>query len=173
MVENTPEACVNNKENVIPVSSWFDNPNDEELLNLIPILEQLALVKDVRVVISKTLAVFEEHIGVKYSFSHGHLQDYKRVIGNYEASINERMMQPTDDEECLYRGHRKRKAIVSPKPVDETSLNATVFRQLCSLSNGRTLEQLNPELIHENGIMTIGLQNEKAPYPLRRLDPVR
>jgi TFIIF-interacting CTD phosphatase-like protein len=35
-------------ENAIPCLSWYNNKQDRELLRLIPILEKLSCVKDVR-----------------------------------------------------------------------------------------------------------------------------
>ena len=51
LLDNTPEAFARNKENAIPVCGWFGDEKDEELMNLIPILNKLSQVKDVRLVI--------------------------------------------------------------------------------------------------------------------------
>ena len=39
-------------ENAVPIESWFDNPADEELLNLLPLLAALRHVDDVRSILS-------------------------------------------------------------------------------------------------------------------------
>lgn len=41
--------------NAIGVTSWFDDPEDRELSELIPFLEDLSLVDDVRVVLDNHL----------------------------------------------------------------------------------------------------------------------
>lgn len=42
IIDNSPIAYLFQQRNAIPITSWFDDPNDEELLRLIPVLEALA-----------------------------------------------------------------------------------------------------------------------------------
>jgi Dullard-like phosphatase family protein len=42
IIDNSPVAYLFQQRNAIPITSWFDDPNDEELLRLIPVLEALA-----------------------------------------------------------------------------------------------------------------------------------
>ena len=53
IIDNNPVSYSLNKENGIPILSWFDNPNDGELMKLIPILKYLAKVNDVRPIINQ------------------------------------------------------------------------------------------------------------------------
>ena len=48
IVDNSPLSYSFNSENGIPILTWFDDKNDKELYNLIPILEFLSGVYDVR-----------------------------------------------------------------------------------------------------------------------------
>ena len=42
IVDNSPHAYLFQPRNAIPITSWFDNPEDRELRDLIPMLENLA-----------------------------------------------------------------------------------------------------------------------------------
>ena len=56
IIDNSPTSYRNHIENAIPIKSWFGNEKDTELNDLLPILESLAKVKDVRKVISKIIS---------------------------------------------------------------------------------------------------------------------
>ena len=53
IVDNNPVSYSINKNNGIPIPTWIDDPNDNELLKLIPILQYLSTVNDVRPIINK------------------------------------------------------------------------------------------------------------------------
>ena len=55
IIDNNPLSYDNNIENGIPILSWYDNINDNELLKLLPLLKYMAdsNIKDVRNVIGK------------------------------------------------------------------------------------------------------------------------
>ncbi|XP_071791276.1 CTD small phosphatase-like protein isoform X2 [Asterias amurensis] len=47
IVDNSPASYIFHQDNAIPVSSWFDDMSDRELLDVLPLLERLAKVDDV------------------------------------------------------------------------------------------------------------------------------
>ncbi|UJR15518.1 hypothetical protein I4U23_002458 [Adineta vaga] len=47
IIDNSPLSYLFHQDNAVPVSSWFDDMRDTELLTLIPIFERLATVDDV------------------------------------------------------------------------------------------------------------------------------
>ena len=59
IVDNNPISYAYQKDNGIPISTWIDNPNDNELLKLIPILKYLSNVEDVREVIKNIVNPFD------------------------------------------------------------------------------------------------------------------
>jgi Dullard-like phosphatase family protein len=48
IIDNSPSSYMFSQENAIPIETWFDDPADNELMDLIPILEQLAKTDNVR-----------------------------------------------------------------------------------------------------------------------------
>ena len=40
-------------DNAIPIKSWFNDPSDTALLNLLPVLDALRFVSDVRSILSR------------------------------------------------------------------------------------------------------------------------
>jgi len=48
IIDNSPASYLLQPENAVPIDSWFDDPQDTELLDLIPFLDDLALCDDVR-----------------------------------------------------------------------------------------------------------------------------
>jgi RNA polymerase II subunit A small phosphatase-like protein len=53
IIDNNPMSYITNIDNGIPILTWYDNSNDDELMKLIPILKYLANVDDVRPIIKK------------------------------------------------------------------------------------------------------------------------
>lgn len=59
LVDNSPHAFGYQVDNGIPIESWFDDPNDTELLKLERFLRTLHGVKDTRSVIRKTFKTYQ------------------------------------------------------------------------------------------------------------------
>lgn len=53
LIDNSPFSYRNFQQNAIPINSYFYNPGDEALLNLLPFLDALRFVNDVRSVLSR------------------------------------------------------------------------------------------------------------------------
>ena len=57
IIDNNPLSYLFNKNNGLPILSWYDNVNDYELIKLIPFLKYLSKVEDVRKIISQVTII--------------------------------------------------------------------------------------------------------------------
>ncbi|XP_030387336.1 CTD nuclear envelope phosphatase 1 homolog [Scaptodrosophila lebanonensis] len=53
IIDNSPNAYRDYPENAIPIKTWLYDPNDKELLKLLPFLDALRFTKDVRTILSR------------------------------------------------------------------------------------------------------------------------
>ncbi|KAG0017067.1 hypothetical protein BGZ82_000852 [Podila clonocystis] len=51
IIDNSPASYIFHQSNAVPISSWFNDPHDTELLDLIPFLADLTVVDDVNPVL--------------------------------------------------------------------------------------------------------------------------
>jgi RNA polymerase II subunit A small phosphatase-like protein len=54
IVDNSPASYAFHPDNAVPVRTWFDDPQDCELLELLPLMEQLAVTDDIYSTICKS-----------------------------------------------------------------------------------------------------------------------
>jgi Dullard-like phosphatase family protein len=55
IVDNSPASYALQAANALPIDAWYDDPFDEELLNLLPVLRSLSILEDVRSVLGLRL----------------------------------------------------------------------------------------------------------------------
>ena len=73
IVDNSPLAFAFDTDNGLPILSWFDDPIDNELVNIQPLLEFLANTKDVRKYIKK----FVKNNIINYEIAHRIIKENK------------------------------------------------------------------------------------------------
>lgn len=51
IIDNSPTCYMFHPQNAIPITSWFDDSQDTELLSILPFLDQLKTTSDVRTIL--------------------------------------------------------------------------------------------------------------------------
>ena len=62
ILDNSPGAYKGYPHNAIPIKSWFNDPSDTALLKLLPILDALRFVSDVRSVLSRNREAYRMNV---------------------------------------------------------------------------------------------------------------
>jgi len=81
IVDNSPASYVFHPDNAVPCSSWFDDMDDRELLDLIPLLEKLSKVDSVYAVLKN-----KEHLAQHLQHQQGNNSSLKRSITSGSSS---------------------------------------------------------------------------------------
>ena len=153
ILDNNPLAYSLHQYNGFPIKSWFDDKNDDELLKIIPILEFLSYVPDVRDYIKKIV------VQNKIQFD-----SVKQVISNYNNELKKKMisfdcsdtLKSFNGEGYLhkskstkinllkkknynnYRGNKNKNEYINKKRNNNPD-----FTQLTSLINGQNILNTN------------------------------
>ncbi|KAI3934814.1 hypothetical protein MKW98_026222 [Papaver atlanticum] len=83
LVDDCPTNFCMQKDNGIPIASWYTDPQDDELSTLLPFLERLAAADDVRPIIAERLSQLRRIYWLKDLAS-----KQKQQEGNTEAKLN-------------------------------------------------------------------------------------
>jgi len=140
ILDNSPTAYKYNIENAIPVKTWFTDQKDTELLDLIPILESLAKVPDVRVIINKIILKMSSAYGIDQRLDdQAYIENipiedrekYIQVVGNYNI-----LMDDPDIDHLPVNYQRDNTMETSNVRFSNEEVNAFVFNHLhCKYSN--------------------------------------
>ena len=82
IIDNNPISYSINQDNGLPILTWYDDMNDNELMKLIPLLEFLSKVNDVRPIINQIVAKDKNKIDFKL---------VKKIIFNNDNENNENL----------------------------------------------------------------------------------
>ncbi|CAI2383999.1 unnamed protein product [Moneuplotes crassus] len=134
IVDNSPQVYCLNKSNGIPIKSWYDDPHDTELFNLIKILKQLSKVGDVRHVIPRILTNDELN-----------MKDYEEIHKFLRGS------SPLDD---FYKGFMKLK--------DEFKGFFNVKSDSSELDQEEIKEETRPSKLHQ--YKSLGLSDKQSNF---------
>ncbi|KAG0225865.1 hypothetical protein BGW42_004059 [Actinomortierella wolfii] len=74
IIDNSPASYIFHQTNAVPISSWFNDPHDTELLDLIPFLADLTVVNDVNPILDMTNDEGDDNTNGFDSNQHHHLR---------------------------------------------------------------------------------------------------
>ncbi|KAI9264998.1 NLI interacting factor [Phascolomyces articulosus] len=60
ILDNSPASYIFHNANAVPVSTWFNDPHDTELTDLVAFLEDLTQVDDVTMVLDSTISTHQQ-----------------------------------------------------------------------------------------------------------------
>ena len=160
ILDNNPLAYSLHQYNGFPIKSWFDDKNDDELLKIIPILEFLSYVPDVRDYIKKIV------VQNKIQFD-----SVKQVISNYNNELKKKMisfdcndtLKSFNGEGFLHKSKSSKINLVKKKNynnyrgsknkneyINKKRNNNPDFTQLTSLINGQNILNTNTNMNFNN-----------------------
>ncbi|XP_066145606.1 CTD nuclear envelope phosphatase 1 homolog isoform X1 [Euwallacea fornicatus] len=109
ILDNSPGAYKAYPDNAIPIKSWFSDPTDVALLNLLPVLDALRFTADVRSVLSRNLHLHRLCVGggnVTTMSSRPRVLDTgnskpKTDVDSLAESVVTRVEEPPSDGDCV------------------------------------------------------------------------
>ncbi len=138
IVDNSPVAYALNQYNGFPILSWFEDKNDTELLKIIPILEFLSYVPDVREYIKKIVSGNK----VKFDIVSKVISGYNNKLKNNLLPLSMRFFNNKDN--ILHKSK-------------STKLNS--FKKIYS-DNANNLNQNNKKLKYKRDKLSITNSND-------------
>jgi CTD small phosphatase-like protein 2 len=57
IIDNSPQAFGFQVENGVPIESWYDDPTDDHLLRLLPVLDVISEVNDVKPILNRAFGL--------------------------------------------------------------------------------------------------------------------
>ena len=103
IIDNSPLAYAFDVDNGLPILSWFDNRNDKELINILPILRFLNKVDDVRKYIKK----FLRNNCINYEIAKRVIKDNEEILENKNEENSNKKNKDNEEEkgQSKYNGN--------------------------------------------------------------------
>ena len=101
IVDNSPMAYLLNSDNGLPILTWFDDKNDKELFKIIPILDFLSLVPDVRDYIHKIVINNEISYDIAKKVIKEFNDKYRKTKDEKETKVLDRKVNNSSIEENI------------------------------------------------------------------------
>lgn len=121
IIDNSPHSYAFNPENAIPCESWFDDMNDHELYDLIPVLQELAKVDNVITELeARKMNGYSALMGLNNSASEQNSSEYYSTTTSYTSSSQMR----TDSSSWVSNSQDRSTSGESMSSIEEASLSS-------------------------------------------------
>ena len=146
IIDNNPLSYDNNVENGIPILSWYEDTNDNELMKLIPILKYMANndIIDVRTIINK----FVDRVRNEIDFI-----AINKIIDNDEKNKKQQNDNSENKNQPLISKNEYRKMNKSEEPKIKLNNNNSISDKYSSLKSTYSNNN-NNELMKNNLLNT-------------------
>lgn len=162
IIDNSPLSYVCNKGNGIPIESWYENRQDRELDKLIPILEFLSEVVDVReyiprFIINNELSYIKaNYVMKKYDYEHRMNSNSVTTLGNNQRQLDKNAQSTSAPKT------KKKKYCLGSHPNNNNNQN--VNRNNSNSNNIKPLKLKIHIKIFNNNISNIVINKQMPPH---------
>jgi len=171
IIDNNPMSYIVNIDNGIPILTWYENPKDDELMKLIPLLKYLSKVDDVRPVIRQVVdrkmnrVDFNKVNQIIYGINNiskkididkdynSRIMQYKKLSNNITNSLS----NMSNNEYKKYFGNidlNSKQNSINSKIMNNNPIVNTIddFNNLNSNNNNLKMKKINKRKILNNDI---------------------
>ena len=150
IVDNSPIAYTFDSDNGLPIKTWIEDPDDKELMKLLPILEFLSKTKDVRKFIDQFVynnkILFEEAMEIirikEINNIKNNLLNIQKNNNNDNFINNIKVLQKESNEDSSLKEDKKEKKVES-KSIVNIDIN---------YDNNIKHKDINPEIEIKNDL---------------------
>ena len=125
IVDNSPMAYLLNSDNGLPILTWFDDKDDRELIKIIPVLDFLSSVPDVR-----------EYI--------------KKIVINNEISYDKVPKVIKEYNEKLNKARNEKENIDNNRIEEQIEIKEDSNNNLAVIKQDKNQQQININIINNN-----------------------
>jgi len=149
IIDNNPISFILNRDNGLPILTWYENIKDNELIKFIPLLEFLSKVEDVRPIINQI--VNKEKNEIDFNI-------FKKIASNYKFRNDKENYKNNDDFN---------NSNIIEKPINIDSYNS----ENININNNKKNSIINNNyLLNKNGkIFNFLYENDKLYYSLSNM----
>ena len=167
ILDNNPISYALNKSNGIPIPTWIDDPNDKELLKLIPILKYISKLNDVRPFINKIVNSSTQKLD--YVKAYKLLNNDNNLQNKQTYNRNNLIHNFKTFNKVFTNNLNKENKIKKNVTITDTDKCTTKNKILNILNNGKKMTNINKNNINKGNINNINNQNIIKKLKLKNL----